>query len=68
MVKHLTTLELADRLRLSPDRVRILARAGILPGRRLTPRGRLLFDQDEVLTALRRAGRGAEKAEPVPAA
>jgi excisionase family DNA binding protein len=42
------TAEVADRLRMSPDRVRDLVRDGILPARRLTPRGRLLFDEDAV--------------------
>jgi excisionase family DNA binding protein len=70
MTRHLTTLEIAERLRMSPDRVRILARAGVIPARRACPRGRLLFDEDDVLAALRRAGRGAEAkaVEPVPAA
>jgi hypothetical protein len=70
MVKHLTTLEIADRLRLSPDRIRILARTGVIPARRACPRGRLLFVEAEVEAALRRAGRGAEvkSAEPITAA
>jgi excisionase family DNA binding protein len=42
------TAEVADRLRMSPDRVRDLVRDGVLPARRLTPRGRLLFDEDAV--------------------
>jgi hypothetical protein len=66
----MTTLELADHLRLSPDRVRCLARAGVIPARRACPRGRLLFVEAEFEAALRRAGRGSETkaAEPVPAA
>jgi excisionase family DNA binding protein len=42
------TGEVAEKLRMSRDRVRDLVRDGILPARRLTPRGRLLFDEDAV--------------------
>jgi excisionase family DNA binding protein len=70
MTRHLTTLEIAERLRMSPDRVRILARAGVIPARRACPRGRLLFVEAEVEAALRRAGRaaGAKAAGPITAA
>jgi excisionase family DNA binding protein len=52
MGRHLTTAELASWLRVTPDRIRALVRTGTLPARRLTPRGRLLFDEREVEQAL----------------
>jgi excisionase family DNA binding protein len=52
MGKHLTTAELASWLRVTPDRIRALVRTGTLPARRLTPRGRLLFDPEQVEKAL----------------
>jgi excisionase family DNA binding protein len=55
--RKLTTAELADLLSVSPDTVRDWAASGAIPALRACRRGRWLFDADEVLAALRRAGR-----------
>ena len=59
MNRKLTAPEVADLLRLSVEHVYDLVKAGTLPARRLHPRGKLLFDHDEVEAALRRTGRPA---------
>ncbi len=56
MTTRLTTDEVAAALRMSPDRVRNLAKAGVLPAERLGPRGRWLFDPAAVERALQDAG------------
>jgi excisionase family DNA binding protein len=53
MRTFLTADEVAERVRLSKRQVHRLARQGILPGRQLHRRGRLLFDPDEVERAIR---------------
>ena len=69
MSRKLTTAELASLLSVSCDTVRDWANEGRIPALRAHPRGKMLFDEAEVLAALRRAGRAPEaKAEPVPAA
>jgi excisionase family DNA binding protein len=66
---YLTTGEVAGQLRLSVERVYDLVRDGVLPARRLTPRGRLLIHPDDVERALQPAGRSVESgaAQPSPA-
>jgi excisionase family DNA binding protein len=66
MGRKMTTTEVADLIRMSPDHVRRLALSGALPARRIGPRGRLLFDEQEVAAALRRVGQ-AEAAAAAPA-
>jgi DNA-binding transcriptional MerR regulator len=63
MSRKLTTIEVAELLRMRPDRVRNLAKAGVLPPRRAGDRGRLLFDEADVEAAPRLVGR----AEPAAA-
>jgi excisionase family DNA binding protein len=68
--RKLRTRELAEVLGVAQATVRDWATAGVIPALRGPARGRWLFDQDEVLAALRRAGRAAEAkaAEPTTAA
>jgi hypothetical protein len=54
-MRLLTVDDLTDRVPLSRGRIYKLARSGALPARRLTPRGRLYFDPDEIERALRPA-------------
>lgn len=42
------TAEVAEKLALSPRRVRELAAAGVLPATQLTPRGHLRFRREDV--------------------
>jgi hypothetical protein len=51
MTRQLLTAEVADRLRMSPDRVRDLVRDGVLPGRKLTAQ-----EQAHISDVTRRAG------------
>jgi excisionase family DNA binding protein len=57
MGRLLRASEVAERLRLSRERVYSLTRAGVLPARRVGPRTQLLFDEAEVMAALSRVGR-----------
>ena len=59
MKRKLTAPEVADLLRLSVEHVYDLVKARVVPAQRLHPRGKLLFDSDEVEAALRRTGRPA---------
>lgn len=45
---YLTATEVADKLRFTRHWVYELARAGKLPARRVCPRGRLLFDAQQI--------------------
>lgn len=63
---YLTVPEVARLLRLKERRVYALARAGALPGRRVT--GRLLFPREEVEAWLGHAGAGPGTAAGVPPA
>jgi excisionase family DNA binding protein len=63
MTRLLTTAEVAERLRCSVWNVRDLVRAGRLPSVRLKPRGRLLFDEDELRQAIRDGHRGERGGE-----
>ena len=63
MGEKLTAAEQAARLRMSRERLYRLVRAGYVPALRLRPRGRLLFDPQEVEAALR----GAAGRQPVSA-
>jgi excisionase family DNA binding protein len=56
MKRKLTAPEVADLLRLSVEHLYDLVKSGVVPAQRLSPRGKLLFDPDEVQAALRRAG------------
>jgi excisionase family DNA binding protein len=53
MPRYLTLAEVADRLRLSQNRVRQLVREGRLPVLQLTPKSRLLFEEKRIAKALR---------------
>ena len=59
MKRKLTAPEVADLLRLSVEHIYDLVQQGVLPAQRLHPRGKLLFDPDEVEAALHRTGRAA---------
>jgi excisionase family DNA binding protein len=54
MPRYLTLPEISERLRLSTGRVRQLVREGRIPAVQATPRGKLLFDEAEVIAVLRR--------------
>ena len=68
MKRKRTAPEVADLLRLSVEHLYDLVQAGVVPAQRLHPRGRLLFDPDEVEAALRaawpEADAGQEQGEP----
>jgi excisionase family DNA binding protein len=69
MSRKLSVRELAELLNVAEDTIRGWAAAGTIPALRACPRGAWRFDADEVLDALRRAGRGAGKAAgPITAA
>ena len=78
MKRKLTAPEVADLLRLSVEHLYDLVQAGVVPAQRLHPRGKLLFDPDEVEAALRAAwpeadavrgqGDGGSSASPQAAA
>ena len=53
MSKLLLCEEVAALLRVSPDTVRDMVREGRLRAARVRPRGRLLFEYDDVMTALK---------------
>jgi excisionase family DNA binding protein len=62
MARKLMTRELAEVLAVSEDTIRSWVRDGRIPALRACRRGMLRFDLDEVLAALRRAGRAPEAA------
>jgi excisionase family DNA binding protein len=57
MKRQLTAPEVADALRVSVEHLYDLVKRGAVPAYRLNPRGKLLFDPDDVEAALRRSGR-----------
>jgi len=59
--RFVTASEMADRLRMTTDRLYQLVRAGEIPAKRIGERGRLLFDPAAVEAAMHPAQ------QPVPA-
>jgi excisionase family DNA binding protein len=57
MSKKLLTSEVAEALRVSKDTVRNWVHEGRLRAARMTPRGPMLFDQQDVQDALQPVGR-----------
>jgi excisionase family DNA binding protein len=60
----LTTQEMAERLRRSKYQVYQDVKAGRIPAVRIHPKGRLLFNADEVERALHRSGSDASTSAP----
>jgi excisionase family DNA binding protein len=64
MGRFLTVREISEALRRSPDAVYRDVRMGRLPHTRVGPKGRLLFDIDEVRAALHGKGNPAPASPP----
>lgn len=57
MAEMLTTDEVATLLRVSPDTIRDLVHEGRLHATRVRPRGKMLFREEDVASALQAVGK-----------